>query len=511
MRRLPCLLLALLLLSLPGDADAEPPVTPPPCGTLERLPGARHAPRPPRIFLGGGEKQTRDGFGGGHEVRESANFAVKWTSAALSEEEAALVADILEESWALYIDALGHTVPAGADQFRINAYVSSETDNPPIDFDGGYANLDDEGFTYLVISAHHFADDADIDRLRSVLSHEFYHDVQFGTNAYQAESAYWYWEATAEWASQQLYPDLLFAYEFVGAYALATELPVFYTGDPFKDSPGGAHHYGASIFPRHLTDSLELPSLVPESWEAAGADDDPLQVLDGLLPGGDIADAYIEFAPHMALWDFTRRDLILPSIETYTEAYPAIDPLPARIGPEGTSGWVTVPAGREPRAFGANVIEIARPESGELDLAIEVDATGSLGTPGRLAATVVRQADGVDYAPVTLERGAGAAHLSLAEGESSVYLVVAATADTRSPDETFSYRLRVVPAAVPEPEPEPEREPEEEQPEPSPEPEDDEGCSCATGVSAGGPTGVGFAVLIALISLRRRRDDLPGR
>ena len=210
--------------------------------------------------------------------------------------------------------------------FRINAYVSSETDNPAIDFDGGYANLDDEGFPYLVISANIFGEEPFFDRLQSVLSHEFYHDIQFGTTAYQAESAYWYWEATAEWASQQLYPDLDAAYTFVGAYALATELPVFYAGDAFGDSPSGVHQYGASIFARHLTDRLELPSLVPESWEAAGAEDDPLDVLDGLLPGGDIAAAYIEFAPHMALWDFTRRDLILPWIRDVHRALPCHRP-----------------------------------------------------------------------------------------------------------------------------------------------------------------------------------------
>ena len=503
MRRFPCLLLSLLLLSLSGEASAAPrgslPIR---CGTLERLPAARHAPRPPRIFLGGGVKATRDGFGGGHDVLESTNFAVKWTSAALSQEEAQLVADVLEESWALYVDSLGHTIPAGADQFRINAYVSSEEDNPSIDFEGGYANLDGEGFTYLVIHASHFGPDSDVESIRSVLSHEFYHDVQFGMNAYDAGSAYWYWEATAEWASQELYPDLDDAYTFVGAYALATELPIFFAGDPFGDSPSSVHQYGASIFPRHLTDRLRLPGLIVDSWEAAGADDDPLAVLDGLLPAGTIEDAYMEFAPHIALWDFTRRDFILPWIDTYVNVYPDVDPVAVRIGPDGTAGWMTAPAGREPGAFGATVIEIARPESGELDLSVEVDAVGSLGTPGRMDATLVRQSDGIDYIPVPIDRGAGAAHVVLAEGEPVVHLVVAATADTRSPDETFSYRVQVAPTPLPEPEPEPEPEP---QPEPEPEADDDEGGCTAAGSTGSGT--LGLALLLALISLSRRRLD----
>ena len=391
--RLRLLLLSSLVLSLPGTVGAAPPHSRVRCGTIERLPGALQKPRPPRTFMLGGEKQTRDGFGGGHEVLESTNFAVKWTSAGLTPDQAQRVLDILEESWALYFDTLGHTIPEGADQFRINAYVSGEKDNPSIDYDGGYADLDGEGFTYLVLSSN-LVGEPDDDALLATASHEFYHDVQFGTNAYAGETAYWYWEATAEWASQELYPDLDDSYTFVGGFALLTELPIFFAGDALGDDPSGVHQYGASIFPRHLTDCLGSPALVPDSWEVALPEDDPLDVLDGLLPSGTIAEAYAEFAPRMALWDFTRRDLIIPWVDVYAEAYPDEDGIALRVGPDGTGGMVPAPAGREPGGFAANIIELARPESGALDLSIEVDAAGSLGTPGQVTATVVRPVAG---------------------------------------------------------------------------------------------------------------------
>jgi MYXO-CTERM domain-containing protein len=503
--RLRLLLLSSLVLTLPGNAGAAPPRGHVRCGTLERLAQAVRTPRPARTFTLGGEKQTRDGFGGGHEELLSTNFAVKWTSANLTPDQAQQVLDILEDSWSLYFDTLGHTIPAGADQFRINAYVSGEKDNPSIDFDGGYANLDGEGFTYLVLSTN-LIGQADDDGLLATASHEFYHDVQFGTEAYIGESAYWYWEATAEWASQQLYPDLDDSYAFVGAFALLTELPIFFSGDAFAEDPSGVHQYGASIFPRHLTDRLDSPALVADSWEQALPEDDPLDVLDGLLPSGTIAEAYAEFAPHMALWDFTRRDLIVPWVDLYADAYPDDDAIALRIGPEGTGGLVSAPAGRQPHSFGANVIEIARPASGELDLSVEVDAAGSLGTPGQLTATVVRPVPGtadVDYTPVAIVGGAGAAHLELAADQPIAYLVVAATADTRSFDESFPYRVGVEPV-VPQPEPQPD----DGEPDDGSSPADgdeDGGCGCRSG---GAPANAGSAALLLLgVALSRRRHD----
>ncbi len=406
--------------------------------------------------------------------------------------------DILEESWALYFDTLGHTIPEGADQFRINAYVSGEKDNPSIDYDGGYADLDGEGFTYLVLSSN-LVGEPDDDALLATASHEFYHDVQFGTNAYAGETAYWYWEATAEWASQELYPDLDDSYTFVGGFALLTELPIFFAGDALGDDPSGVHQYGASIFPRHLTDRLGSPALVPDSWEVALPEDDPLDVLDGLLPSGTIAEAYAEFAPRMALWDFTRRDLIMPWVNVYAEAYPDEDGIALRVGPDGTGGMVPAPAGREPGGFAANIIELARPASGALDLSIEVDAAGSLGTPGQVTATVVRPVAGtpdVEYTPVAIDAGIGSAQVLLGVNQPIAYLVVAATSATRSLDESF-------PTASASSRPWPRR-PNPDDGSNGADDDDEGGCGCRSGGAPGDAGGAALLLLGAALALRRR-------
>src|SRR5690606_25188768 len=428
---------ALALTALPGAPGAAP--APVRCGTVERLPHAVATPRPPRRVLRGGglPKQTRDSFGGSYQVRESTNFAVKWEGGGVSEDDAAFALASLEDSWALYMGELGHTPPTGSEDFRINAYIAGPTDNPSIDFDGGYATVDNQGHAYLVVSRS-LLDQARAN-LRHVLSHEFYHDVQLGREVFYDQSASWYWEATAEWASQELDPDLGDAYGFVGAFALRAELPVYYFGDPFAGELEGVHQYGASIFPRHLTDRFGDSTMVPLSWETAGPGDDPLDRLAAQRPEGTLADAYREFAPHLALLDFTARNHIQAWVDAYDGAYPG-NRYALEVPPQGTGDWVT-PGDRAPRALGANVIELAWPMTGAAQVEIEVDTAGSNGTPGQVSATAVLQTvSGTEYVPIEITGGAGSAVLPmLTDG----YLVVSATADTRSFDEWFGYRLRV--------------------------------------------------------------------
>lgn len=468
------------------------------CGTLERLPGALQAPRPAYLPLGGG-KLTRESFPGQYQVRESDNFAVRWNSPDVSFADAGVALAALEHAWALYIAQLGHTVPAGADRYRVNAYISGPGDEPAIEHDGGFAAVDEEGFAYVVGSASLFGIDGGADEVRHVFAHEFYHGVQYGLDGFRDPSGYWYWEAAAEWAAQEAYPDLAGPYSYVGAYAVATELPIYLVGDPFGSTLDGLHQYGASIFPRRLTERYEGPGMVVESWETAGPDDDPLLVLDQLLPEGDIASAFAEFAPRMAVLDFSRRDLILPSVNSYSIGRARIV---ARVPPDGTGGWVAVPEDRQLRAFGANVIAVERPDEGEFHLAVDVEPLGTEGTPVDMAVTIVRETDdGITYAPISLKRRSGAtgvaAQLVLDDPEAFAFIVVSATAETRSLEEIFPYRFRVDPGPGPDLPGEPE-----------PGDGEGEGDDASSGCTAAGSRGGWFAVLlIAIAAARSRRRD----
>jgi hypothetical protein len=491
MRPHPILPLALLAV-LSATASAAPPRSPIRCGTPERLPGLDRT-APPPVALGGATKVTRDAFGGTHSVRESDNFAVKWQSTALTDAQAQVVLDALERGWMVFA-ALGHGVPTGADTYRMNAYVHGPTDNPPIDFEGGYATIDEQGYPYFVISNGLFEYGDEV--VEAVAVHELYHDYQMSLPAFQPESTAWFWESTAEWAAQEVYPMSTEPYYFLASYAFAAELALFSFGG--DDQLSGGHPYGASIFERYLTDRVDDPTLIARAWTGGGADDDPLVVLDGLLAGGvagGLPAVFAEFAPHNPLWDYPQRDLLIGWIEEAAMQFPGRD-VHATVGPDGTGDFQTIPPDRALHAWGYHVIALERPADGTVELALELDAAGSAGTAASWSATLVADPGGgpPGYTPVPLAGATGELSATLPEGAQRHYLVVTVTGDGRDAAETFGYRYRVGAAA----------EPAGPDAGAGDEAEDESGGGCCS--AGGGGSGSALLALIVILCTLRRHD-----
>lgn len=465
------------------------------CGTPARLPQLHTRVTPPPVASAGGVKVVRDGFPGPYTgVRESANFAVKWQSADVSEEKAQTILDTLEASWLVYA-AIGHVGPTGTDTYKLNAYIHNINDNPSIEFDGGYAWVDDQGYPYFVISAN-ITDTATI---QHVTAHELYHDYQLSLPAFAEGPAYWFWEATADWAAQEVYPESSDGYSFVGGYALLPELPLFSAGDPFAEDPlPGYHQYGASIFPRYLTDRHDDPTLVAQAWETAQSSDDPLRILDGLLASGTTAEVFTDMAARNTVWDYPQRDLILPWIEYFAAAFPGRSSYHATVFGDGTGGFLDSPATRPLHSWGYHHIRMLRPDSGAVEISLELDAQGSFGTDASWFATVVGVPAGAapEYTAVPISGTTGELTLTLPEGEGDDihYLAIGLTTDTRDDTETFAYRYRIAPGEAPAG---PDAGPGEE-------PEDPPGGCCST--SGGGATGSALlALLVGLMLLRPAR------
>jgi len=408
------------------------------CGVPEQLHQLRDRIRvhPPIPTLAGPEKLTRDGFAGPYSVRESENFAVKWQSAQVSEADAQLVLDSLELAWSTYVLEWGHRTPIGGDTYRVNAYIATENDTPSIAY-GGYASLDDEGFPYLVMSARALNASAAI--VTHLAVHEFYHDIQFSRQSYYSEVAYWYWEATASWASQEVQPNELTPYYSIGMYALAGELPINFMGDPHSDGFLGSHHYGASLFPLYLTDRFDDLSIVVDTWENAAVDGDPLADLDVRL-GGELASAFSDFSARNATWDHERREFITPWIEWWSDEYD-VSPIALKVGPAGTD-WVAIE--RAPHPYGYVTIEIERPAA-PMQIEVEADLAPAADLQPMLHATLVRVHGGTaTYVPVVSRGGSVTTALDLPADEPTAYLSLAVTTAARG-DRTIPTRLRVAP------------------------------------------------------------------
>lgn len=491
LRLLPILVLALTVAAAPAAADTHSLR----CGTPERLPALHTRAKPaPVAHAGPAGKLLRDGFGGPFTgVRESTNFAVKWQSATVSDEKAQTVLDTLEAAWLVYA-AIGHVGPTGTETYKLNAYIHTINDNPSIDFDGGYAWVDDEGYPYFVISAN-IADPAS---LQHVTAHELYHDYQLSLPAFQEESAYWFWESTADWAAQEVYPTSSDGYSFVGGYALLPELALFSAGDPFaKDPLPGYHQYGASIFERYLTDRHDDPTLIALAWETSDGLDDPLRVLDELLASGSTAEVFADMAAHNTVWDYPQAELILPWIEYFRAAFAQVAPYHATVFASGTGGFLDSPEARPLRSWGYHHLRFVRPADGAVEISLELDAQGSFGTQAAWFATVVGAApdSAPEYTSVPISGTTGELTVTLPQGEGDDlhYLAIGVTGEARDDTETFGYRYRIRPADAPAG---PDAGPGEDPDEPG-------GC-CSTG--GGGAAGsLLLGLLVVALGPRRRR------
>ena len=464
------------------------------CGTVELLPGLANRPRPP-AFLDSVvplTKSTRDAFGGTFQQVLSANFAVKWTDTTLTTAQAQVVADALERAWAKYIDELGHAPCTGCNMYRLNAYISRATDTPDIDFAGGYAWIDDQGYPYFVISRDIFSQPDANAQIAAVAAHEFYHDIQFSTGAFEWETTEygWFWEATAEWAAQQALPESGEPFVFSGAFALRSELPVYHYGDPFgSDRLAGVHQYGAAIFFRYLTDKLS-PSVVVNTWEQASAAAEPLAEISSRLTSSDLETIHTEFAARNAIWDYSYRQFILDSLTLFKTNHPERDEIAARVPATGAAAATALV--RSPYGFGYSTIEIARPESGRFD--VRVDMTAAL--PATLHATLVYGTPGAaTYTPLAVAGTSATATVELPAGVTTAYLVISTTTSERLTGNAIPVTYQVTPMAPPD----------MGSGSGSGMPGDEEGGGCCQ--SGSNPVGpLGLALVVMLIALRRRRD-----
>lgn len=458
-----------------------------------------------------GAKTERDAWGSYPNSLASDNFIAKWgSSGGVTDDEVTALLDAFEAAWAVEIEAMAHPGPAGSDTTLFNVYIGDTGDGAPSGYGaGGYYWTDDEGWPMVVVARDSLYDTGYAD---VVAAHEFYHAVQgsLGTFPYSGSSA-WYWEATADWAAGEVFPDNPDYAVFLFGYAFLPHLPLDYFDYPDSGALQEYHQYGAFIFPRYLTEQVADWTLVRDSWVEPG-EADPLDALDaGLVArGSSIAAVFPAYAAHNATWDYEDGETYEEMLAAYEIWYASGDHrIAAEVGPEGTGGEVEAVEELLPQRYGYNVIRLMAPDEGPLVAAFAGDLAGSEGSDARFGVTVVvASGDGVAYTPVPLADNTGEVTVDVPADASALYLVVAAWSDALANGETFDYRYRLEPgdSVVP---PDDTSTPDDTG---QPYVEDDPkvgGC-CAT-ASAGGAPPVGLAALLFLFTrLRgRRRSSRP--
>lgn len=395
------------------------------------------SPRPPDAAL-----EERDAFGDFENQRSSEHFVVKWGDERnVADDEVDFLLEAFEEAWAVEIEEMEHPAPPGTEAYLFNVYIGDTGSGAPSGYgSAGYYNTDAEGYPMVVVARETLYD---LDYTAITAAHEFYHAIQGGLSTYGYSGvAAWYWEATADWASGEVYPDNDYYAIFLFGFAYLPHLPVNYFNYPDRGTLDEYHQYGAFIFPRFLSEHVADWRVVRDSW-VDGGDRDPLVVLDGLLAahGTDLVSVFPTFAAKNAVWDYQDGDTYAWMLDYYESWYGDEDQrLAAEIPEDGTGGWVNAPAETLPERFGYNVLRLEDPREGRLSVGFLGDEAGSEGSAASFGVTVVVETDGAPrYTEVALEGGAGRVAVDVPAEARAVYLAVAAWADALTDGETFGW------------------------------------------------------------------------
>lgn len=431
-------------------AEARPHDPRQPCGAPHFLPNALRKPRAVVPREATETRQLRDSFGDFPNLVTSAHFALKWGSASdLSVEDGSKMLDALEASYAVQVEEMAHRTPTGADSFLLNVYVGSSGDGAPSAFAAAYVDVDDEGFEYIVVSPEtieSYRPGGDSSYPDAVLAHEFYHVLQVSSGAYFGDDVYWYWEATADWIAEEVFPGNVNNDALAPGYLMYPHVSLTFADFADEGTLLELHHYGAQVFARYLSDVVADSSLIRDSWVNGGPLDDPLEVLDGLLAarGASITEVFGEFAARAAVLDLPHQEMLALWVDSFIPFYPGEDFRVAdtaallRLG-----GLVEPPAATLPERLAFNAIEIP-PVAGPVFVSFEGAATGTRGSTADFRVTLVRQEGGrLQYDALALEGLRGELRADFSGQEEQAFLVVAAVPQESRSGEVFPYQYRV--------------------------------------------------------------------
>ncbi|MBA2321251.1 MAG: hypothetical protein H0V89_08850 [Deltaproteobacteria bacterium] len=418
-----------------------------PCGTLALMPYANPLRVPP--FAGAappaGELALRDVFGVPN-VETSEHFALRWgDGAAVTTAQVGRLLDSFEAAWSHQVEYMGHPAPLGSDVYKFNVYIGDTGEGTPESLGAaGYYWTDDEGAPMVVIAASLlvYEDSTDATAL-----HEFYHAIQGSLNRFPYDGlGAWFWEATAEWAAIQTHPFNADMGSLLFGYLLLPHLPVNSFDYPDSGTLAEYHQYGAFLFPHYLTTEVVGFELVRDAWVVPGEDGDPIEVMRAWLAadGIDLDDAWLDHIAANAAYDYPLGEVWAASVDAMAEYVDGEHPLTATFSGAGRHEPHRVEdRDTAPGRYGYNVLVLASPISGDVEVEIVGDAVGDEGSPAHFGARVIHLDDGIPtYYPVAFDGLVGTAVVPVDRADEIRVVVGAWTPETAHwTDEVFPYEV----------------------------------------------------------------------
>jgi hypothetical protein len=430
-------------------------------------------------------------------VVTSENFALRWGNTTyVDPAQVDVTLDALEDAWRVQIDEMQHSRPYGTEQYLFNVYIGDTGNGAPPGYGAaGYYTTDRDGWPMIVIARDSLEDS---DWTRITASHEFYHAVQGATERYNYDPngpSAWFWEATATWASQVVYPENGFHAVFLYGYAFLPHRRVNFFDYPDTGVLQEYFQYGAFLFAVSVSETTGSPQAIRDVWEDPGTNPDPLEVLRaGLLAEGfDLNEVWTEHVARNALMDYPNQDTyraVLGSASGWPESENVV--VGALSGATGSDGWRSPPAGLRPERYGSNRWTISPVNPGEYRIRVQGEPTGTYSSPSSFSATLIVEDWGEDpqYIPIPFDGVSGELRFEATGAEDRLHLVVGAWTPALNGAwnvEVFPYQVAVDKV--------------ESEPEPVPAPEERRACGCEAGSQA---SAVPWALWAVVLMARRR-------
>lgn len=213
-------------------------------------------PKMERTIQGGKKKRAGKDICEGYYYPyhdESTNFVLEWEDNSLDDNALETLLESMEESWSIEVDNEGYSPPEGSDEYLVEVFVE------PIGWEGAYTSIY-EGCGYYLPFIVFDPSILDYDDwIMDISAHEFFHAIQFGYYAYYEDI--WWWEATATWMEDIVYPDINLYTRSIPYYSNFPYLPM--------DYENYAHEYGMCIFAKYLEEYRGGTGTIREIWEEA--------------------------------------------------------------------------------------------------------------------------------------------------------------------------------------------------------------------------------------------------
>ncbi len=266
------------------------------------------------------------------------HFSVEWDEG-VSENDASKFLDALEHSWEVEFEQLGWRPPEGSDQYLIMAYIDDSN------YAGAYTSVEmcnGKMVPYIVAGEGSFGGGGSTWYM-DMAGHELNHASQFG---YGFAHQFWWWEATATYIEEQIYPTHDAWASYVSGYSEQPWMEMIAESQQQQDI--FYHMYGMCILGFHLDNHVAGSDLVRQTWEESQAypGDYGLAIYDLLEDMGyDWLDIYRDFMAVNTVMDYDEQSVYPPiSLEDW------VDGLPAEGQGEGAT---------RPQALGQNYVRIS--------------------------------------------------------------------------------------------------------------------------------------------------------